>query len=166
MKLEIERKFLLKSLPSIKPTEIINIQQYYYKNDSGIWERARTWNSNLNGLKYIHTIKKSVSKGVNLEDEHEMTEEEFLSFKDKCFDSDNDSKFLIKERWIYPDSELIWEVDIFKGDLNIVIAEVETPTKDYKVSIPKFISDKLLLEVTEHKQFSNRSLSSKIKNKK
>ena len=163
MKLEIERKFLLKSLPSINPTEIIKIEQYYHKNDSGVWERARSWNSNVNGMKYIHTVKKSVSKGVNLEDEYFMTKEEFNSFKETCFNSKNDSKFLTKERWIYPDNELLWEVDLFKGDLNIIIAEVEIPTKRYKVNIPQFITDKLLLEVTEFKQFSNRSLSNLIK---
>ena len=163
MKLEIERKFLLKSLPSINPTEIIKIEQYYHKNDSGVWERARSWNSNVNGMRYIHTVKKSVSKGVNLEDEYFMTKEEFNSFKETCFNSKNDSKFLTKERWIYPDNELLWEVDLFKGDLNIIIAEVEIPTKRYKVNIPQFITDKLLLEVTEFKQFSNRSLSNLIK---
>lgn len=163
MKLEIERKFLLKSLPSINPTEIIKIEQYYHKNDSGVWERARSWNSNVNGMKYIHTVKKSVSKGVNLEDEYFMTKEEFNSFKETCFNSKNDSKFLTKERWIYPDNELLWEVDLFKGDMNIIIAEVEIPTKRYKVNIPQFIAEKLLLEVTEFKQFSNRSLSNLIK---
>lgn len=163
MKLEIERKFLLKAMPDTKPTEIIKIEQYYHKNDRGVWERARSWDSNINGIKYIHTVKKSVSKGVNLEDEYLMTKEEFGSFKETCFNSKNDSKFLLKERWIYPDNNLYWEVDLFKFDLNIVIAEIEIPTKGYKIKIPDFITDKLLLEVTEFKQFSNRSLSKLIK---
>jgi len=161
MKLEIERKFLLKALPDINPTEIIKIDQYYLKNSSGIWERARSWKSNINGVKYIHTIKKSVSKGVNLEDECLMTESDFFKFKKDCLNS-KDSKFLSKERWIYPDGELVWEVDKFINDHYIIIAEVEIPTKRYKVNIPEFISSKLLLEVTELKQFSNRSLSNKI----
>ena len=161
MKLEIERKFLLKSMPDIKPAEVIKIDQYYLKNSNGIWERARSWSSNINGVKYIHTIKKSVSKGVNLEDEYFMTESEFLSFKKDCMNS-KESKFLSKERWIYPDGDFLWEVDKFINDHYIIIAEIEIPTKRFKINIPNFIADKLLLEVTDFKQFSNRSLSNKI----
>lgn len=161
MKLEIERKFLLKSMPDIKPAEIIKIEQYYLKNDSGIWERARSWASNKNEIKFIHTIKKSVSKGVNLEDEYYMTENEFNQFKKSCFIS-NDSKFLSKERWIYPDGDFLWEVDKFINNHYLIIAEIEIPTKRFKINIPNFIADQLLLEVTDLKQFSNRSLSNKI----
>lgn len=42
MKLEIERKFIVKSLPSINPDDIFSIEQYYFKNQEGVWERART----------------------------------------------------------------------------------------------------------------------------
>jgi CYTH domain-containing protein len=42
------------------------------------------------------------------------------------------------------------------------VAEIEIPTKNHKVNIPNFIADKLLLEVTGLKQFSNRNLSNKI----
>ena len=52
MKLEIERKFLLKAMPDIPPTEIVKIDQYYFKNLSGTWERARSWDSNINGKSY------------------------------------------------------------------------------------------------------------------
>ncbi len=161
MKLEIERKFLLKSMPDIEPSEIIKIDQYYLKNSNGVWERARSWNSNTNGVKYIHTVKKSISKGVNLEDEYFMTESEFKSFKKSCLES-KDSKFLSKERWIYPNGDLLWEVDKFINNHYLIIAEIEIPTKRFKIDIPNFIADKLLLEVTDFKQFSNRSLSNKI----
>ena len=161
MKLEIERKFLLKSMPDIKPAEVIKIEQYYLKNSSGIWERARSWSSNIDDIKYIHTVKKSISKGVNLEDEYFMSEEQFNQFKKNCFES-KESKFLSKERWIYPDGDFVWEVDKFINDHYIIIAEIEIPTKRFKIDIPNFIADKLLLEVTDFKQFSNRSLSNKI----
>ena len=81
MKLEIERKFLLKSMPDIPPAEMVKIDQFYLKNASGTWERARSWDSNTKGKSWIHTVKKSVSKGVNLEDEKFLTEKEFKEFK-------------------------------------------------------------------------------------
>ena len=36
---------------------------------------------------------------------------------------------------------------------------------EFEVKIPKFINDKLLMEVTGMKQFSNRNLSNKYVNK-
>lgn len=162
MKLEIERKFLLKAMPDIKVSETVKIDQYYFKNKEGIWERARSWDSNINGKKYIHTVKKSVSKGVNLEDEKDLTELEFNSFVKICKSNTVESRFIKKERWIYPNGKLYWEVDMFNSGHHLIVAEIEIPTKNYKLEIPKFISDKLLLEVTGLKQFSNRNLSNKI----
>jgi CYTH domain-containing protein len=162
MKLEIERKFLLKSMPNITPTETIKIDQYYFKNSKGIWERARSWESNIKGKCWIHTVKKSVSKGVNLEDEKFLTESEFEDFKSHCLLPKTESRFIKKERWIYPDGDLYWEVDLFSSGHHLIVAEIEIPTKNHKINIPKFIEDKLLLEVTGLKQFSNRNLSNKI----
>lgn len=162
MKLEIERKFLLKAMPDKEPSEIVKIDQWYWKNPKGTWERARSWQSNINGLSWIHTIKKSVSKGINLEDEKFLTKSEYDSFIKRCKSPVEDAKFISKERWIYPDGDLKWEVDIFNNGHHLIVAEIEIPKKSFKVNIPDFIKDKLLMEVTDFKQFSNRNLSNKI----
>ncbi len=162
MHLEIERKFLLKCLPNKTPDDIIVIDQYYWKNSKGIWERARTYHSNLTGDKYVHTIKKSISKNVNIEDEREMSKEEFESFRLKCLKNPN-SKFIIKERHIYDQGPLKWEVDVFDSGYHLIIAEIEIPKKNYKLTIPDYIEKVMLLEVTGLKQFSNRALSIEIR---
>lgn len=163
MKIEIERKFLLKSMPIIQPNEIFSIEQYYWKNKNDIWERARTYHSNINGDSYIHTIKKSISKGVNMEDEKTLTKAEFESFKNICLTKGEQAKFITKERWVYEiDSQLKWEVDKFNNDYHLIIAEIEIPSKNYKITIPNFIEELILLEVTGIKQFSNKSLSIRI----
>jgi CYTH domain-containing protein len=162
MKLEIERKFLLKAMPDKAPSEIVKIDQWYWKNSKGVWERARSWDSNINGVSWIHTIKKSVAKGINIEDEHNLTKEEYEFFTKRCNTPGEDSKFISKERWIYPDGDLKWEVDMFNSGHHLIVAEIEIPKKSFKVNIPDFIKDKLLMEVTDFKQFSNRSLSNKI----
>ena len=36
MKLEIERKFLLKAMPNRDPKEVVKIDQWYWKNKKGI----------------------------------------------------------------------------------------------------------------------------------
>jgi CYTH domain-containing protein len=162
MKLEIERKFLLKSMPDISPVEKIKIDQWYLKNSKGTWERARTWHSDVTGESWVHTIKKSVSKGINIEDEYQLTREEYLEFIKRCKSSEFEAKFISKERWIYPQGDLKWEVDKFNHNHCLIIAEIEIPKKSFKVEIPDFIREKLIVEVTGIKQFSNRSLSDKI----
>lgn len=162
MKLEIERKFLLKSLPDREPKQIIKIDQWYWKNKRGIWERVRSWEIEGEETKWIHTIKRTVSKGVNFEDEKFITKEEYDLFTERCKLNGGESRFISKERWVYPDGELYWEVDIFNNGHHLIIAEIEIPKKTYKIKIPDFIKDKLLIEVTGIKEFSNRNLSNKI----
>jgi CYTH domain-containing protein len=162
MKLEIERKFLLKSLPKKSPDQSVDIEQFYLKNESGIWERARTWFSSNGDKKYIHTIKKNVSKGVNIEDEYLMEEDDFLKFRDSCFKLNVESRQIKKVRHIYKDGSLFWEVDEFKDDYQLIIAEIEIPKKTFKLTIPDFIKEVMLLEVTGMRQFNNRNLSLKI----
>lgn len=164
MPLEIERKFLLKTLPSLDAKDSIKIEQLYLKNGN-IWERVRSWESIKTGeKKWIHTVKTSMGKGINMEDEKLISEEEFLDFKNLCLTKGSESRQIFKTRHIYPNGKLYWEVDEFHNDYRLIVAEIEIPNKDYKVEIPKYVSDLILLEVTGLKQFSNRSLSLKIMN--
>lgn len=159
-KIEIERKFLLKSLPTIPPDKSIEIDQFYLKNSKGIWERVRKWEVDED-IKYIHTIKKSISKLENIEDETEVSEDFYLLFKSKC-ESSKDSRFIKKTRHIFSHGELIWEIDEFHNGYKLIIGEIEIPKKDYKLQIPKYIKDLVLLEVSGMVQFSNRNLSLSI----
>lgn len=162
MNIEIERKFLLKTMPVLKPSEIIKIEQWYFKNSEGIWERARYCNSNIKGKYYIHTIKTTISKGVNMEDEHVLTKEEYELFVENCKREDIESRTISKKRCVYPQGKLKWEVDKFDGHL--IIAEIEIPNQDYEVLIPDYIKNIVIIEVTGIKQFSNKNLSNKIIN--
>ncbi len=157
--LEIERKFLLKGIPDKASDEKYYIKQYYMKNDEGVWERARQYHSfSDNHIKYVHTIKKNVGKGMNEETEYEMTLEQFHFFLDK-WENTPDSRKIDKIRHVYKFGKLKWEVDEFLGDMRLVVAEIEIPTKKYKLSIPEFISNITLMEVTGIKSFSNKNLS-------
>ena len=162
MKLEIERKFLLKSIPEKQPDEIIKIDQWYLKNSYGTWERVRKCDSSTNSTYYVHTVKKSISKGVNMEDEKLISEKEYIKFLNNCKNSFQESRYITKERWCYKQNELKWEVDIFHSGHHLVVAEIEIPKKTYKVVLPNFIKEKLLLEVTGMKQFSNKNLSNPV----
>ena len=161
--IEIERKFLLKAMPDMIPTDIIKIDQFYFKNSKGVWERVRQYDSNLTGLKWIHTIKNRINDCTNEEIEKEISKKEYDKFKKKCYANKLNARHIRKERWIYPDGDLKWEVDLFKDNYHLIIAEIEIPTEDYDLVLPEFINKKSLLEVTGMKQFSNRSLSIKLK---
>jgi len=161
--IEIERKFLLKQLPDIEPVDKIKITQYYYKNPEGIWERARQMDSKAKGKRYVHTVKTRISDMSNDEQEKDLTKAEFLAFRRKCMKYPGSSKMLKKTRHVYIDGELKWEVDLFTQAATLVVAEVEIPSEDFDLSIPDFISKKMLIEVTTMKQFGNRSLANKIR---
>jgi len=161
--LEIERKFLLRNLPDLNWVDILIVDQFYKKNKS-FWDRYRKLDSKITGnIKYQHTIKKTVAKGVSEETEVELTESDFIKNLSKCFLSKADSKKITKVRHIFPHNEhnLKWEIDYFP-DRDLVIAEIEIPSVDYELNIPEFILNNCVAEVTHEKEFSNRSIANKI----
>jgi CYTH domain-containing protein len=97
-----------------------------------------------------------------MEDEYEMGKDEFLMFRERCLQDTLNSKYITKDRYIYKDGDLKWEVDLFENDYKLIVAEIEIPKRTYKLIIPDFIKEVLLMEVTGLKQFSNRSLSLNI----
>jgi CYTH domain-containing protein len=161
-KIEIERKYLLKAMPKKAPDEKITIDQWYWKNKNNIWERARTYHSDVNGDTWIHTIKRSIGKGISMEDEKSLTLEEYQKFVNQCLEKNSESRYISKERWIYKEGNLKWEVDKFDSGYHLIVAEIEIPTKDFKFKMPSYIKPLLLMEVTSKKKFSNRNLSLKV----
>lgn len=163
--IEIERKFLLKSIPKKEPIETINIQQWYRKNKKGIWERVRSCHSDKNGFYFVHTIKTRLTDTSNLEDEKIIKSKKFNKFVEKCKNSD-DARYIAKERLIIEDESnpnLYWEVDVFNSGHHLIVAEIEIPAEDYQLNIPDWINDCLLIEVTGMNQFSNKNLSNLVK---
>jgi len=155
--LEIERKFLLKRLPKVKPVDNIDIIQYYWKNPAtNIWERFRYQKSKLTGdKKYIHCIKINKGPGINEETETDITKAEYKEAILKC------TKTISKNRHIYIQDDIKWEVDKFKN-IDVVVAEAEIPSMEYDLKIPRYIQNKMIMEVTEFKEFSNRSLARSV----
>ncbi len=164
--IEIEHKFLLRQLPDIKWDDILMVDQYYQKNPKNYWDRFRKLESKINKkIHYQHTIKKTIAKGVNQEIETLLLKEQFEKNVASCYSQENNkqAKYLSKIRHIfYVENGLKWEIDVFLNQNGLIIAELEIPTIDYKIELPSFIKDNLIMEVTEFKQFSNRSLANVI----
>lgn len=158
MKPEIERRFLLKSLPKwTGPIERSRIAQFYCEDTDGSY-RVRSERFENGDVVYTKTQKKNWSFGVFIEDEEVISKEIF----DKMIVEPFCNRVLYKTRNRIPDQKLIWEVDDFSAPLQIVIAEIELPAIDHFFEIPTFIKQVLLMEITGMKQFSNFELAESI----
>lgn len=157
--LEIERRFLLKRLPDIKFEMILEITQCYLspKGDSET-ERVRAVtkiiDGNVVGDQWIHTIKKSTDGLGVIEIEKDINWEDYSLGKEHSDRKISKTRYIIKHN----SDGIYWEIDVFKN-LNIIIAEIEIPSEDYKLQIPEFINPYILMEVTGMKQFSNSNLA-------
>lgn len=154
--LEIERKFLLKRLPSITPTDELVIFQLYCENKAtGEKFRIRKSGSlNSSSSTYTKTKKKFITDGVYEEDEVEITREEFWNLEPLAY------KRISKTRYIYKFGDLKWEVDSY--DFKLIVAEIELPVIDYPLELPDYIASNLILEVTKLKEFTNINLAESI----
>ena len=148
-KFEFERKFLLLKQPVLKADIVYRVEQHYMGD-----ERIRRTSTEGKEDVFYHTIKKNIRPGVNIENERIITRAEYYTFLERS------KSFIIKYRHYYFIDDLKWEIDVFV-DMNLVVAEVEYPEEDYKIKIPKFIEDVMILEVTKLREFSNKSISKK-----
>ena len=153
--LEIERKYLLKRLPQLKWDQVIHIKQYYLADKT----RIRQSFIPPGGFEYIKCNKTLLKKNPRIYKEIEviLSRGEFQHLLKKA------KTGLMKTRFIKKVSGgLKWEIDMYE-DLDLIVAEIEIPSKKFKVKLPKFISELLIMEVTKFSEFSNRSLSEKVK---
>lgn len=156
---EIERKWLLKSLPQTFGSDLyldkeLSIHQYY-KND--LRYRVTKDIYNVSFPKYERIKKMSLSPGINVElDVTEIDIEEF--------NANRTGIFITKIRRVYREdkSNLRYEVDQFHR-INLIVLEVELPDINYEFDFPKSISKEIIIEVTKYKEFSNRSLAKMLK---
>ncbi|MBR6402564.1 MAG: CYTH domain-containing protein [Eubacterium sp.] len=145
--MEIERKFLIKSLPEkLDSYEHHTIVQGYVDNEPVV--RIRQYDN-----KYILTIK-SLGLMERIEVEKELTESEFKDLSTMV-----QGNVISKVRYKIPYGEYTIELDIFKDDFEgLIMAEVEFPDKEKAESFiaPDFMS----VDVTDNPKFQNSQMSS------
>jgi len=158
-KLEIERKFLLKALPTTAyqaPPKIIE-QCYVWNEEIKNHIRYRGEKNQDGSMIYYTTIKVAAGGDdsgaiVNTEQEEEIQREEFV----KNFQSSD--KKIGKMRYMIDYKGLMWEVDKFMN-MDLVVAEVELDSEDQVFEIPPEIQKVLIMEVSGFKEFKNYSLA-------
>ena len=148
MNIEIERKFLIKELPSVFE-ETIDIKQYYLSNNKNMVQRLRIFNKD----NAIMSFKEKTSKMSKYEFEYNIP----LEDANKMI-SIADAPFIDKKRHIIHIDSLKWEIDEFLGkNKGLIIAEVELKTENQSINIPNWIGK----EVTNDKKYYNYNLALK-----
>ena len=150
--IEIERKFLINTMPTEEPVRIHKIRQSYVAREGHNSVRVREKDG-----QFILSIKTNNAGGGRNELEYNISSEE----GDVLFYS-ADNEVIEKVRNIYEINGLLWEVDVFKGaNEGLIIAEIELDNINQDIHIPNWVGP----EVTELSKFYNANLTSRPFNK-
>jgi CHAD domain-containing protein/CYTH domain-containing protein len=151
---EIERKYLLRSLPALPAAEgavqACEIHQGWLPGES-VRERLRRVDSG-EVSRFYRTIK--VGKGMarlELEDETDAALFERLWPL-------TEGRRVRKRRYRVREGERVWEIDLFL-DRELVLAEVEIPSVETVVELPAWLGPCVVREVTEEDEYKNESLA-------
>lgn len=148
--MEIERKFLIKQLPSdLSNYAKKELEQAYLCTEPVV--RIRKEDDN-----YYLTYK---GKGLMVREEYNLplTKEAYEHLRTKA-----DGRIISKTRYLIPEKDsLTIELDVFHGDLSpLVLAEVEFETEDAATSyqMPDWFSE----DVTTDSHYHNSNMSKQI----
>lgn len=156
VKLEIERKFLLKDLPNVIWDRVYDITQSYCDKRGEKCRVRERHDSLTNRWQFFKTVKKKIENGIYDENEEEITLEKYTDY---CMYEVNRIK---KKRYIKEDDNgLVWEVDDYG---KLIVAEVELEDMQQQIKMPEYISNLLITEVTQFPEFTNHRLAKLSKN--
>ena len=149
--LEIERRWLIKIPKNIGDFPYHRIEQAYMSPESGFQGRIRRLDD-----KFIYTEKaRTGSSAVRIENEKEITEEEYLSLKNQTI-----LNTIRKRRYLIPYGGLTFELDVFENtaDPEYGLMEAELENENDSPDIPGFVE--IIQEVTNDPYYTNRNLAS------
>jgi len=148
---EIERKYLLRSLPDrVATAEVADVEQGWIPG-SRLQERIRRV-TGPDGVHFYRAVK--FGRGLSrLEVEEEASAEVFEHLWPLT-----ESRRVRKRRYYVREGPLTWEIDEFL-DRSLVLAEVEVPTPDTDVPLPEWVVSVLEREVTGDPAYLNVNLA-------
>jgi CYTH domain-containing protein len=149
---EIERKYLLRELPSrVAGAPSLEIDQGYLPGER-INERVRRTRGN-DGVRYYRTFK--TGSGIERVEIEEETSELFFTtvwpLTRGCG--------VRKRRYLVEDNGATWEVDEFLDRDGLWLAEIELERVDQVVAPPEWLREAIVREVTDEPQFTNHALA-------
>lgn len=165
MAIETERKFLIKypAAALLKEASGSEIEQIYLspERDSGFDNdriRKRVYE---NGISYTRTRKKRISLASAIEDEKEITPEEYENLS---LNIESGSHSVIKTRYVLPYRGFDFEIDVYPFWDDRAVLEVELPSEDTAFEFPAGIE--VIKELTGDKRYSNHALAYIVPNEK
>jgi CHAD domain-containing protein/CYTH domain-containing protein len=150
--LEIERKFLLHSLPRLaRTTGALQIDQGWLPGER-LLERIRRVRGPNGTTRWYRTVKSGA--GVQRQEiEEETTEPVFRALWRLTR-----GRRLSKRRYCIPDGDLVWEIDRFTGG-KLILAEVEVPSAATPLEPPAWLRNYIVREVTGEPAYLNVNLA-------
>lgn len=148
---EIERKYLLRSMPRLPDGAVmLRIDQGYLPGERLV-ERVRRVRG-PSETKYYRTVK--LGSGVRrIEVEEETDAGTFRALWRLT-----KGRRIAKRRYVVPDGDRKWEIDRFLGR-KLVLAEVELPDEAAEVTPPRWLERRLVREVTGEPEYLNVNLA-------
>jgi CYTH domain-containing protein len=152
--LEIERKFLVDqkfdtSGITVPHAKIYITQHYLEQKEENTIERVRK-RAQFNSPLYIHTIKKTISKGTNIEIERFISQAEYVEFLER---QDRERFPVSKIRVCFLWKNQYFEMDFICSPIQLNLLELEVMSMDDSISFPSFIP--IVREVTGERDYSN-----------
>ena len=160
--IEIERKYIIKmpDVPTLRAmpeyTESEITQTYLAPLEIGSTERVRR-RVFADTKRFYHTVKKRIDSMSCLEDEREISEEEYLTL---LSGRDASARPIEKTRYTFSYDGLTVEIDKYAPWDSIAVLEVELPSRDVEPSLPDFIE--IVFEATGNRAFSNAALAARF----
>lgn len=158
MAIETERKFLIRYPDAEILAEAIGseIEQIYLSPecDSGFDNdrvRKRVYEDKIS---YTRTRKKRISLASAIEDEKEISREEYEKLS---LNIEAGSNKIIKTRYVLPYRGFDFEIDVYPFWNDRAVLEVELPGEDTEFTFPTGIS--VIKELTGDKRYSNHALA-------
>ena len=158
MSIEIERRFVIKkpsdrTLAAIGNISVSDIEQTYLESAPHITRRVRK--RTAEGVsRFYETSKIRIDASSAIEDEREITEQEYLSLLSL---KAPDSVTLIKRRTVVPYGGRLLEIDEYPRWRSTCVLEVELDSADAPLDLPASIE--IVREITGEKCYSNASMS-------
>ena len=149
--LEIERKYLLRSIPpAARVAPALQIEQGYLPGNR-IADRVRR--TNAGGEEHRYRTIKGGTGIFRIEVEEEVPASLYQHLWPLT-----EGRRVFKRRHQVSDGELVWEIDDF-ADRDLVLAEVELPSEETPVEPPEWLKPYVVREVTGEDEYANSNLA-------
>lgn len=156
--MEIERKFMI-AMPEmafLEGLEASDIVQTYLLSEKGSTERVRK-SGRGNDFTYTHTIKHKISNMSRVEDEREISAEEYEQLLQRA---DPQRISIEKTRYLYEFAGALWEIDVFPFWSDKAVMEIELSSENEEIVYPDNIH--IIRELTDDKRYTNAAMAKHI----